>query len=48
MMLDSDKNKPEYKRFESALRKVLSAPKELGKKNQTKPKTKKPKKKPSK
>ena len=35
-----DKRKTEYNRFESALRKILSVPKEL-----TRPKRKKPKKK---
>jgi len=45
--MNNCKIETEYDRFESALRQVLSAPKELGKNKQTKPKVKKPKKKKS-
>jgi len=39
--MKNDPQKMEYDNFESALRQVLSAPKEVGKKKQVKPKTKK-------
>ena len=40
--MNDDMKKTEYKNFESALKKILLAPKKLGKKRQTKPKPKKP------
>ena len=45
--MNDNSSKMEYDRFESALRKILSVPKEPGKQKQAKPKRKKPKKKKS-
>jgi len=43
--MNDDTQKTEYEHFQSALKRILSAPKKLGKKRQTKPKTRKPEKK---